>query len=188
MSNESMKLNFNGHVLIKDSVTGEIIRDVYNAVHPENMATIIARSLAREAQGFIYEIALGNGGTYLNASDQIVYRTPNVVGAATLYNETYSEIIDDTDGAVPVGNSVTAAVSPPPAITSLVVCTIEIDPAEPAGQASSDDVPANPDYVFDELGLKSTDGLLLTHVVFSPIAKTANRGFTITYTLTVSVS
>lgn len=188
MSKETLITNVIGHVTIRDKETGEVLRDVYNAVHPENMAKLIARSLARETNGFIYQIALGNGGTYLNASDQIVYRTPNVVGAATLYNETYAEIIDDTDGAVPVGNSVTAAASPPPAITSLVVCTIEIDPAEPIGQASSDDVPANPDYVFDELGLKSSDGLLLTHVVFSPIAKTANRGFTITYTLTVSVS
>ena len=188
MSKETLITNVIGHVTIRDKETSEVLRDVYNAVHPENMAKLIARSLARETNGFIYQIALGNGGTYLNASDQIVYRTPNVVGAATLYNETYAEIIDDTDGAVPVGNSVTAAASPPPAITSLVVCTIEIDPAEPIGQASSDDVPANPDYVFDELGLKSSDGLLLTHVVFSPIAKTANRGFTITYTLTVSVS
>lgn len=188
MSKETLNTKVIGQVTIRDSLTKEIIRDVKNAVHPENMALLIARSLARESNGFIYEIALGNGGTYLNASDQIVYKTPNVVGAATLYNETYSEIIDDTDGAVPVGNSVTAASSPPPAITSLVVCTIEIDPAEPIGQASSDDVPANPDYVFDELGLKSSDGLLLTHVVFSPIAKTANRGFTITYTLTISVS
>ena len=188
MSNESINLKAVGRVTIKDSSTGEILRDVYNAVHSENMAKIIARSLARETNGFVYQLALGNGGTYLNASDQIVYRTPNVVGAATLYNQTYVEVIDDTDGAVPVGNSVTSASSPPPAITSLVVCTLEIDPAEPVGQAASDDVPANPDYVFDELGLKSTDGLLLTHVVFSPISKTANRGFTITYTLTVSVS
>ncbi len=188
MSIENLTTKVIGQVLIKDKNSGEIIRNVYNAVHPENMAKIIARSLARETNGFIFKIALGNGGTYLNASDQIVFRTPNTVGASTLYNQTYEEIIDDTDGAVPVGNSVTAAVSPPPAITSLVVCTLEIDPAEPVGQASSDDVPANPDFVFDELGLKSYDNLLLSHVIFSPIAKTANRGFTITYTLTVSVS
>jgi len=188
MSNESVNLKAIGHVVIKDSSTAEVLADVFNAVHPQNMALIIARALSNESNGFVSSLALGNGGTYLNASDQIVYKTPNVVGAATLYNETYSEIIDDTNGLVPVGNSVTSASSPPPAITSLVVCTLEIDPAEPVGQAASDDVPANPDYVFDELGLKSSDGLLLTHVVFSPISKTANRGFTITYTLTVSVS
>lgn len=186
--NELIKSNVIGHITIADKETGEVLRSVFNAVHPQNMATIIARALARENNGFIYQLCLGNGGTYLNASDQIVYRTPNVVGSANLYNQTYEEIIDDSDGSVPVGNSVTSAVSPPPAITSLVVCTMEIDPSEPAGQAVSDDVPANPLYVWDELGLKSTDGLLLTHVIFSPIAKTANRGFTITYTLTCAVS
>ena len=188
MSNELLNLKVIGRITIKDTETGETLVDKFNAVHSENMATIIARSLARESDGFVYKLSLGNGGTFLNSSDQIVYRTPNVIGAATLYNETYSEIVDDTDGAVPVGNSVTSASSPPPAITSLVVVTMEIDPSEPAGQAVSDDVPPNPLYVFDELGLKSTDGLLLTHVIFSPISKTANRGFTITYTLTVAVS
>jgi hypothetical protein len=188
MSNETVKLHVDGHILIKDSSSGEILRDVHNAVHSENMATLIARSLARENDGYIYEMALGNGGTFLNTSDQIVYRTPNVTGAASLYNETYFEIIEEGSVGFGIGNSVTSAASPAPAITSLVVCTMELDPAEPALQAASDDVPSNPDFVFDELGLKSKDGLLLTHVVFSPIAKTANRGFTITYTLTVSVS
>jgi hypothetical protein len=188
MSKENLTLKVVGHIQIKDKNTGEIIRDVYNAVHSQNMAKIIARSLSRESNGFVHKLCLGNGGTYLNSSDQIVYRTPNVTGNATLYNQTYEEIVDDSDGSVPVGNSVVSAVSPPPAITSLIVCTMELDPAEPIGQAVADDVPSNPDFVFDELGLKSSDGLLLTHVVFSPIAKTANRGFSVTYTLTVSVS
>lgn len=189
MSTETLKTTVIGQVLIKDSKTGEILVNKKNAVHPENMAAILARALARESNGYISKMVLGNGGTYLNASDQIVFRTPNTVGSnITLYNQTYEEIVDESDMAAPPGNSVTSALSAPPAITSMVVCTLELDPAEPLGQAVSDDVPANPDFVFDELGLESADGLLLTHVIFSPIAKTANRGFTITYTLTVSVS
>jgi hypothetical protein len=189
MSTETLQTKVIGQVLIKDSKTGEVLVNKKNAVHPENMARILARALARETNGFVHKLVLGNGGTYLNASDQIVFNTPNVVGgAATLFNQTYEEIIDESNVSCPIGNSVTSASSPPPALTSMVVCTMELDPAEPLGQSVSDDVPANPDFVFDELGLASLDGYLLTHVVFSPIAKTANRGFTITYTLTVSVS
>ena len=188
MSTETLKTTVTGEILIKDSKTGEILVNKKNAVHSENMAKIIARALAKESNGFVHKLALGNQGTYLNASDQIVFKTPNVIGVQTLYNQTYEEIIDETNLSCPVGNSVTSASSAPPAITSMVVCTLELDPAEPGDQAVSDDVPANPLYEFDELGLFSSDNLLLTHVVFSPIAKTANRGFTITYTLTVSVS
>jgi hypothetical protein len=36
--------------------------------------------------------------------------------------------------------------------------------------------------------LKAADGSLLTHLVFSPFEKTANRAFLIIYTLTISVS
>jgi hypothetical protein len=62
--------------------------------------------------------------------------------------------------------------------------------SEPAGQAVADNITTDPEslFVFDELGLKTADGLLLSHLVFSPIEKTANRAFIITYTLTISVS
>ena len=53
-----------------------------------------------------------------------------------------------------------------------------------------DGVTTNPNsaFTFDELGLKTVDGLLLSHIVFNPIEKNAQRELIISYTLTVSVS
>lgn len=179
-----------GHVKIVDKHTGEVLVDKYNAVHPQNMALAIARALSHGTNGYIYTMALGNGGTFYNSANQLNYRPPNTIGAATLYNETYSEQVDATVNGTPSGNSVIAAQSPAPAITSLIVVTMELDASEPAGQATSDNSTTQPNstYTFDELGLLTQDNLLLTHLVFAPIEKTSNRSFLITYTITVSVS
>jgi hypothetical protein len=138
-------------------------------------------------------MGLGNGGTHIDASLNIAYLPPNVTGAnATLYNQTYSEIIDDQDVGVAPGNSVISSASPTPAITSIVTCTLELSPDEPAGQATSDGTTTDPDsqYTFDELALFTSDSppLMLSHLIFSPIEKSSNRSILITYTLTISVS
>jgi hypothetical protein len=179
-----------GHVKIHDRLSGHVYLDKDNAIHPQNMARIIARGLAHENNGWIFELALGNGGTFIDSSLQIQYKTPNTVGTtAQLYNETYAEVVDDADAGVGVGNSVISQPSPTPQITSLVITTCILTADEPAGQAPTDSETTDPEsiYTFDELGLKSGDGLLLTHVVFNPIEKTANRELVITYTLTVNV-
>ena len=188
----NLGVSVKGRIQIKDRQTGEILVEKDNAVHPANMAKVLARGLAHESNGWVYKLVLGNGGTYFNASNQIVYKTPNVAGVASLYNQTYEEQVDDNSvgGPAPAGNSVYSQPSPSPLTTHQVVCVLELDATEPAGQAPDD--ASNPDpeslYSFDELGLKSEDNLLLTHVIFSPIEKTGNRAITITYTLTISVS
>jgi hypothetical protein len=180
-----------GHVHAIDQDTKEVLIDKKNAIHPQNMARVIARGLAHEANSYVLKMGLGNGGTHINTSLQITYLTPNVSGTeATLYNGTYEEQIDDQTAGTPSTNSVISAASPAPAITSIVTCTMELDATEPNGQAVSDGITTNPDstFTFDELGLYSPDGLLLSHIVFNPIEKTANRSILITYTLTISVS
>lgn len=190
-----MEMNFKtkikGHVLIKDKNTGEVLCDKFNAVHPQNMAKVLARGLANEPNQQIFQIALGNGGTYIDSTRSIVYNSPNIVGiSADLYNTTYTEVVDDGNSGVGIGNSVISQAAPSPDISSLVICTIQLSANEPAGQATTDGVTTNPDslYTFDELGLKTIDGLLLSHIVFNPIEKNAQRELIISYTLTVSVT
>ena len=179
-----------GHVKIYDAETKQLIQEKTNAIHPQNLALVIARGLSRDSSGFISKLVFGNGGTFLNSSDQIVYRPPNTVGASTLYNQTYEVLVDDQNVSTPSSNSVVSAASPLPAITSIVTITAELSANEPAGQAVSDNITVDPNsnFMFDELGLMTDDGLLLSHLVFSPFEKTANRAFLIEYTLTISVS
>lgn len=182
-----------GHVHAQDKDSGEVLVDKFNAIHPQNMARVIARALAHEPNAHIFKLVLGNGGTHIDAGLNIKYLPPNTVGTnATVYNKTYEEIVDDSHASVGVGNSAVSSASPAPAITSIVTVTMELTADEPAGQATSDGTTTDPDstFTFDELGLVTSDTvpLLLSHIVFSPIEKTSNRSIVITYTLTIQVS
>lgn len=179
-----------GHVNIRDAITGSTILTKSNAVHPQNMAIAIARSLARNSNGTIYKMSFGNGGTTINSAQQIVYKSPNTTGSSDLYNTTYEVLVDEQDSETPVTNSITFSSSPPPAITSVVTIVAVLGAGEPAGQAVADNITTDTEslFMFDEIGLKTADGLLLSHLVFSPIEKTSNRAFIVTYTLTISVS
>lgn len=193
-------INIKGHVLVQDKTTGEVLLNKNNAVHNKNMAIAIARGLANEPPSApsdpginqIYKIKLGNGGSFIDSLNQITYQPPNVTGAsADLYNTTYEEVVDEQQASTPAENSVTWQESPAPDETTIVIVTATIAAGEPTGQDLSDS-PPNPDpeaqFAFDELGLFTSDDKLLTHIIFSPILKTANRELVITYTLTISVS
>jgi hypothetical protein len=154
------------------------------------MALILARALAHKSDSWVDSIALGNGGTHISSSGSIIYLTPNTVGASSLYNKTYSEQVDPVSTTTPATNGVVARQLPTPKTSSIIECTIELDTTEPNGQYSVDNSNTNPDssFSFDELGLFSKDGLMLTHIIFEPITKTANRGIVITYTVEIKVS
>lgn len=101
--NSDFRLDVKGHCLIKDDL-GEVLLDKDNAVHPQNVARVIARALANEGNSHIHRIAFGNGGTVTDAAFTITYNTPNDgqppdvrTWDSRLYNETYSEIIDEGD-------------------------------------------------------------------------------------------
>lgn len=188
---EPISIGIKGHVIIKDLETNEIVLDKTNAIHPQNMASLISRAISRDLHGYISTLEFGNGGTFLNSSQQLVYRPPNIVGSAVLYNPTYLVQVDDFSVGTPPTNSVTSASSTPPAITSVVTVTAVIPADEPNGQATADNITVDSvaaPFFFDEIGLKNDAGDLLTHLVFSPFEKTSNRAFKIVYTLTISVS
>lgn len=190
-----------GHVLVKDNATGEILLDKNNAVHNKNLARAIARGLAAQVPdptsglrtNQIFKIKLGNGGANVDTLGVITFNPPNVSAAnASLYNETYSEVLDDSAAGAPAENSVIWLDDPTPDSTStIVVCSAIIAADEPGGQLLVDSDPAanaNHQFSFDELGLFTSDDLLLSHIIFAPLLKTANRELAITYTLTITVN
>jgi len=61
-----------------------------------------------------------------------------------------------------------------------------LDYAEPSDQQAFDNsTTMQGTYVFDELGLISSSGKLLTHVIFHPVQKALNRLIQIDYTVRI---
>lgn len=178
-----------GHLNIVDDL-GNVLVDRKNAIHPQNIARVIARALANESNYFIHRIAYGNGGTVVDAASQVTFRPPNdglppdlQEWRSRLYNETYSEIIDDSNlnigvdpgsagpavGTRPGGGSVSSGdpatvehVSGPGVrsqelgVISQVTITSVLNPGEPLGQLTSDTDP-NPDTSGD--AVEDTEGV-----------------------------
>ena len=207
MIQEAFKINVNGHVLVSDRATGEILIDKHNAIHPKNMATAIARGLSNAANYQVFKMKLGNRGTYIDGTQQIVFNPPITTGdTADLYNPTYVEIVDDADASVGVGNSVTFTNIPASTNTRVIVtCIVSANEAFDNAQDTNNNGQIEggngvSPFFFDELGLftKETSGvstdldpageLMLSHLIFSPIEHTGNRELVIVYTLTISVS
>lgn len=205
--NVKLPITVQGHVKITDTRTGEVLADKQNAIHSANMATAIARGLANSPNFQIYKIKLGNQGTYIDSTQQIIFRPTNTTSvtvdpAADLYNATYAEVVDEGDSGVGVGNSVTFTNVPASTNTRVIITAVissneAINNATDVGAPNSSLDPEG-NFFFDELGLftRETSGtllngtgeLMLSHLIMSPIEHTGNRELTIVYTLTVSVS
>lgn len=177
----NIPIQVEGHVKITDDL-GNVLLDKKNAVHPQNMARVIARALAREGNYFVHRIAFGNGGTVVDAANTITYKTPNDgqspdtnTWQSRLYNETYYEIIDDSNltgistgpGTVPGSDPASVEhVSGPgvrstdSGLVSRVTIQCVLNASEPTGEYLTDVVgsPGFPesDFTFDEIGLFTT--------------------------------
>jgi len=175
MLNQKLPIIIKGHLTIKDDL-GTILVDKDNAIHPMNMSRAIARALAKESNYFIHRMAFGNGGTQTGINT-ITYNDPNVGGSPAqvsrwtdkLYNETYTEIINEDDVNVDTGagsadqNPLTAqnsVVSTEPNVLSQVTITVELNQNEPVSQYLTDILPpteaSNSEFTFDEIGLFTT--------------------------------
>lgn len=205
-----------GHVNIRDDL-GNVLLDEDNAVHPQNLARVFARALANEDNFWVDRIAFGNGGTTVNASMQIEYKTPNdgqdpdpAGWESRLYNETYSEVIDDSNvligagpGSDPTGDPTSEEHVSGPGVrsaelglTSQVTIEVVLNPNEPFGQDAMDGSQTDPDstFTFDEIGLY-TRGLPPTQTagyqdvdVSDKNSRTATGlAFNTTYTFTIQV-
>lgn len=175
-----------GFLKITDKDTNEILVDQQNAVHFGNLSAAIALALAGDDAGHIKYVAFGNGGTSITSLGTIFYRSPNVSvlrdETAGLYNETYEKDVsvgtDENNVATVLSNVNYADVK----------VTVTLDFAEPADQDLLDNATDNDgDYVFDEIALKTADGLFLTHIIFHPVQKALNRIIEVEYTLRIQM-
>jgi len=194
MINEMNGVFIQGHIKIHDPETGEVLVNKKNAIHYENMSIALAQSLSNAGTGPISEMSFGNGGTSIDPTGIITYLTPNSTGGnASLYNQTFSKIVDDRNASNldPNRNKIETRHVSGTNYTDIIV-TCLLDYGEPNGQdafdtASNNDAP----FVFDELGLRSAPlagqdkGRLLTHVIFHPEQKSLNRLIQIDYTVRV---
>jgi hypothetical protein len=185
-------VHIEGHIKIHNPETGEVFINKRNAIHYENISIALAQSLANSGQGFIYEMAFGNGGTAVDPTGIVTYLTPNSTGSnASLYNETYKKVVDDrsSNNTDPTRNFIETRHVTGTNYTDVFV-TCLLDYGEPSGQQAFDNSNDNSGlYIFDELGLKSYssagNSLLLTHVIFHPVQKSLNRLIQIDYTVRI---
>ena len=182
-----------GFLKIFDPASGEVFLDKKNAIHYENISICMANTLADKNTGFIYKMAFGNGGSAVDPTGLITYLPPNTTGQnASLYNETYSKVVDNNSAANqdPSNNYLTVLHTSGNVYTDIVT-TCLLDYGEPAGQQAFDNsTNFNGEFVFDELGLQCWNGsasnlLLITHVIFHPVQKSLNRQIQIDYTLRI---
>ena len=192
---DSVGIHVQGHIKIHDPESGEVFVNKRNAIHYENMSLALATSIGNKTGKVIYTMHFGNGGTSVDPTGVITYLPPNSYGTnADLYNDTFTrpdgtlgKIVDDTSvlNTDPGRNRIEIRHTPGLIYTDIFV-TCLLDYAEPAGQLAFDNASTmNSSYVFDELGLKSEDGKLLTHVIFHPVQKSLNRLIQIDYTIRV---
>ncbi len=183
-----------GFVKIKDLRTGEVLRDVENAVNPETMSLIIASMLQGNNGQYLYELHLGNGGNVIDETGNITYKDveENLTAGkvAELYNPLFFKVVDTNDVAnnpVPTRNNVVVNhLDGLPYTDVIVTCTLEEEEPTWNDESSTDG-----ELIFNELGLKSrgslgtNTGFLLSHVVFDPVVKNVNRAIQIEYTLRI---
>jgi len=200
-----------GIVKITDVNTGEVLVHQENAIHFGNISWAITSALEGSTDGHITNMVFGSGGTSIDSSGNISYRSPNTSNlqdaSAEPYQATYWEDLTDT----PAGNSIVtiAGTSNFSDLTSTALIAFgEPDDVAPEFTQSVTDTATttNDTYVFDELALYTgttmgtlgstgtpdsfsfaPDGRMLTHVVFHPVQKASNRELQIEYTIRVQM-
>jgi hypothetical protein len=197
MSQVNIPIEIFGFLKIYDPVSQEVFFDGHNAIHYENMSVAIADSLSNRGKGNIFKMAFGNGGSSVDQTGIITYLPTNTNGQnASLYNQTYAKIIDDTSilNTNPIRNKMSANHTTGKVYTDIIISCL-LDYSEPSGQMAFDNGTfLESDFVFDELGLLANYGIdtngneltkLLTHVIFHPVQKSLNRQIQVDYTVRV---
>jgi hypothetical protein len=218
MFNDKIDSQVIGTLKIYDKDSGEILVQKKNAIHPGNMAYVLASALANKptsvnASGSAPSInwmAFGNGGSV--STTTLSYRSPRISSTydqlpitssgSSLYVPKYEQETINTvyyPGQDMSGKTV-------PNNTAKVNFSVNLthaDYATAVGETipssdSSTDVTSVKAFTIDEIGLLSgvtdsgsldkTKTLMLTHVTFHPVLLAANRTIVIDYTVTIQIS
>ena len=191
---EQTGMRVEGHIKIQDPDSGQVFVNKRNAINYENMSVAIAHLLANLTDGdgstgnsfHMLQLAYGNGGVNVDSLGIITYQATNTASATgQLYNETFSKAIASTSAADPENNMVVQHIGGN--TYSDIVITSTLDYNEPSGQDALDNaVNLTGDYIFDELGIKTQAGTFLSHVIFHPVQKSANRKIQVIYTIRIT--
>ena len=197
MNHPEIKMSIEGFFKISDPVTKEVLVDQHNGIHYENISEAIASTFSNRGYGRLYRMAFGNGGSSVDETGIITYLPTNTVGQnASLYNQTYSKVIDDTSvlNLDPTRNKMLISHTVGKVYTDILIQCL-LDYGEPLGQMAFDNATSmESDYIFDELGLLVSYGLdaaggeqvrLISHAVFHPVQKSLNRQLQIDYTIRI---
>lgn len=193
-SQETTGIHIEGHIKIWDPESKTVYINKRNAIHYENISIALANSIANSGNGFVYEMAFGNGGTAIDPTGIITYLTPNSSGSnASLYNQRFQKVVNQNsvNNKDPSRNFIEVRHVTGTNYTDVfVTCLLDYGDGNTSGQQAFDNTTdANGAFVFDELGLKSYsasgNSLLLTHVIFHPVQKSLNRLIQIDYTVRV---
>lgn len=202
---DNLGINVSGHILIRDKESGQELVNKRNAIHYGNMAAIVAQALTGQDASFIHYMAFGNGATSVDTSGRVVYKTPRVTEAyesgANLYSRTFWKPISDTTENNDKDNNKIELING--ASYTDLKCTCTLNYGEPSGQDIFDSSTTNEgEYIFDELALftypadvtlptdeeRINTSTMLTHVLFHPVQKSANRIIEVVYTIRVQLS
>ena len=191
---EKTGLGLVGHVKIQDPESGEVFVNKRNAINYENMSVALAHLLGNLTDGdgstgsaySILQMAFGNGGVNVDSTGVVTYQATNTNSATgQLFNETFSKSIANTATNDAENNMVVQHVGGNNYSDLVITCTLGYN--EPSGQDALDNAANLTDnYIFDELGLKTPGGLFLTHIVFHPVQKSANRKIQVVYTIRIT--
>ena len=217
MFNDNIKSQVIGTLKISDKDSGEVLVQKKNAIHPGNMAYVIASALAGKptninqggAAPYINWMAFGNGGS--NPTTTLSYRSPRVFGIydklpitssnSRLYAKTYQQQINNTTVYFPSEDIDETGVIVADN-TSKIKFSVTLDHTAYDNMVDEDlplnDTSDSKAFMFDEIGLLSgvSDNgnldedktLMLTHVTFHPVLLSANRTIVIDYTVTIQIN
>tara|TARA_B100001769_G_scaffold274750_1_gene273996 strand:+ start:2123 stop:2737 length:615 start_codon:yes stop_codon:yes gene_type:complete len=190
--NDTSLIGIEGHIKIWDPESGEVLVRRRNAINYENMSIAIASLLANEAGNTgthqIATMRFGNGGTTIDGLGAVTYKATNTNSASgALYNQTFNQAVDEAVSGSALNGTEISHTAPNTYTDAVITCTL--DYGSVTGQDTTDTASSmNGTYVFDELAVYSGNNDLLTHVIFHPVQKSANRKIQVIYTLRIRSS